>query len=58
MSVSGVASGSSQSIEAVNDILKMASAQTMNASEKLMKYTVSTAVGAEIGKGAGMDVSG
>jgi hypothetical protein len=55
MSAGGVGSVPSQSVEAVNDIMKMATAQTIKASEKLMKYSVSTAVGAENGKGDNFD---
>lgn len=46
-----------QSIQTVNDILKMTTKKSMDMADKLMKVTVSEAVGAEIGKGQNVDLS-
>ena len=48
---------SARSIEAVNQILQMANAQSIEAAEKLMKVSVEMSLGAEVGKGAAVDVS-
>lgn len=46
-----------QSIQSVNDVLKMVTKKSMDMEEKLMKVTVSEAVGAETGKGQNVDLS-
>jgi hypothetical protein len=46
-----------RSIEAVNDILMVANKATNDAAEKIMKVSVEMAVGAEVGKGQGVDLS-
>jgi hypothetical protein len=48
----------SQSIEAVNQILKTITKESTDQAVKLMKATVSTTVGQEMGKGNGVDVNG
>ena len=51
-------STASRSIEAVNDILQVASKATNDAAEKMMKVSVEMAVaGAELGKGQDIDLS-
>ncbi len=45
-----------QSIQSVNDLLKVTTSKSMEAAEKIMKVTVADAVGAEIGKGAAIDL--
>jgi hypothetical protein len=45
-----------QSIQSVNDLLKMTTTKAMDAAEKIMKVTVADAVGAEVGKGAAIDL--
>ena len=50
-------SAAARSIEAVNDILQVANKATNDAAEKMMKVTVEMAVGSELGKGEGVDVS-
>jgi hypothetical protein len=52
------ASGVSQSVDAVNQILMMASKESLEMAEKLMKVTVQAAVGKDAGKGGGVDVTG
>ena len=51
-------SAAAQSIQAVNDILQVANQATIEAAEKMMKVSVEMAVGAELGKGGGVDLSG
>lgn len=46
----------SQSINAVNDMLQMAQAQTIKTAEKMMKVSVEMAVGLEQGKGQLLDL--
>lgn len=46
----------SQSIQSVNDLLKMTTTKSVDAAEKMMKVSVADAVGAEIGKGAAVDL--
>jgi len=53
----GTVGGAMQSIDAVNNIMVAATAQTIEAAESMMEYTVATSVGAEIGKGGNVDVS-
>lgn len=50
-------SSAAQSIQSVNDMLKMVSKQSMDAAEKMMKVTVADTVGAEIGKGQSIDLN-
>ena len=50
-------SAAARSIEAVNDILQVANQATNEAAEKMMKVTVEMALGAELGKGEGVDFS-
>lgn len=46
-----------QSIQSINDLLKMTTTKSIDAAEKIMKVTVADAVGAEIGKGAAVDLT-
>lgn len=46
-----------QSIQAVNDIMQNAQQAVMQTAEKMVKVSVQTAVGAELGKGQGVDLS-
>lgn len=46
-----------QSIQSVNSLLVDISKKSMDASEKLMKYTVASSVGKEVGKGDQIDLS-
>jgi len=46
-----------QSIQAVNDVMQTAQQAVMQTAEKMMKVNVETAVGAELGKGQGIDLS-
>jgi hypothetical protein len=55
MSVGGVHGGGGN-VNAVSDILLQATQKSVEVAEKLMKFTVSQAIGAEIGKGANIDV--
>ncbi|NLD91795.1 MAG: hypothetical protein GX639_03910 [Fibrobacter sp.] len=55
MSVEGVRGGGGN-VDAVNAILMQATQKSVEAAEKLMKFTVGQAVGAEIGKGGNFDV--
>lgn len=50
-------SAASRSIEAVNDILQVTNQAANDAAEKIMKVSVEMAVGAELGKGQGVDLS-
>jgi len=52
MSVGGVGG----SVDAVSAILMQATQKSVEAAEKLMKFSVGQAVGAEIGKGGNFDV--
>jgi hypothetical protein len=54
MSVEGVRGGSGN-VDAVNAILMQATQKSVEAAEKLMKFTVGQAIGAETGKGANFD---
>jgi hypothetical protein len=54
MSVEGVRGGGGN-VGAVNDILLQATQKSVEAAEKLMKFTVGQAVGAEVGKGGNFD---
>jgi hypothetical protein len=44
------------SIDAVSQILQMANALTMQQAEKLLRYTVETALSIEAGKGGLIDI--
>ena len=50
-------SAAARSIEAVNTILEDANKATNDAAEKMMKVSVEMAVGSELGKGEGVDIS-
>ena len=50
-------SAAARSIEAVNSVLQTATKATNDAAEKMMKVNVEMAVGAEAGKGQGVDLS-
>ena len=51
-------SGAAQSINAVNQMLQVVTKENTDQSVKLMKATVATAVGAEVGKGGAVDTAG
>ncbi len=53
----GTTGTAAASIQDVNKILEMATAQAMDMDKKLVRLAVETAVGAETGKGGAMDVS-
>ena len=48
---------SAQSIQAVNEILQNAQQAVTQTAEKMMKVNVEMAVGAELGKGQGVDLT-
>lgn len=47
----------SQSVEALNQVLKNAQSKSINAAENLMKVNVQMAVGKELNKGQSLDIS-
>lgn len=47
----------SSSVEAVNKILQYANSASIENAEKLMKFTVETSVGKEVGKGEMVDIT-
>ena len=55
----GVAGASvSQSVEALNQVLEMATTKSLEMAEKLVKVALETATGLETGKGANIDTYG
>ena len=50
-------SAAAQSIEAVNNILQTAQQASLETAEKMVKVSVEMSLGAELGKGAGVDLS-
>jgi hypothetical protein len=57
--MSGVsAAGVSQSVNALNQIMEMATQESLDMAKKLMKVAVQESVGAEQGKGGSVDTTG
>jgi hypothetical protein len=50
-------SAAAQSIQAVNEIMQNAQQAAMRTAEKMVKVNVEMAVGAELGKGQGVDLT-
>lgn len=50
-------SAAAQSIQAINEIMQNAQQATMQTAEKMIKVNMEIAVGAEIGKGQGIDLT-
>jgi len=51
----GITNAAAQSIDAVNQILQTVTKESTDQAVKLMKVTVATAVGKEVGKGTVVD---
>ena len=58
VAMDGITDSGAQSIQAVNEILQAVTKESTDQAVKLMKATVETAVGKEVGKGNAVDTEG